>query len=655
MFAFLFAAALQSPDLTLSRGAELMGPFAGVQQRYWDVSEAEIDGSAPESSIPNLFALTGSAQRKVLLRFGSLDLATIRNSKIVDGTLVLGIVDKDHAHLKAVKVVKRPWMTPGVNVLVSQIRQPEPQKTKDGKIITPFAPGVNWTKAGGDTANWQSPGASATSDAEAVDAKIDIVGDTIRVSNLGPTLQYWKTHEGDNFGFLLEFSDETGLYSSFAPEMRPSLEIKLASAEVKDPHFWVSHEGNSVSLHSTEPINSLEVYRGVEKVSSDKATTVQIATDNPSKDPRGRLTKLVASFDDPSIPQEVVTIDPTAPWVNLTPHKQRIWNRWTIDQSYYSFARYGAQKYVNGQGEQDGAWPPVPGVEAFANDSHRMDTMFLPGLPMPLRTTRNPLNRQMVNVESGPLSMGQVDFLVNGTPQYPKVILAKLTNYDGRPLVDASVKMTTSGSETTDLKSDKNGTILISKLPLGAVGDIKFTVTTNGRTSTLTTPATTFSDIFARGTKSAGTMDMPFNLPLWPIADDTNLVASKPVSDSANSFPAQLVALVDDNPDTTYTLPANGWVQVDLGRDRTVGEIVFQGEVPKQFRVLVFGTTDKPDDADWWIDEVNSERFRTEYEVEGDLTYRPSPNSARYIRIQNLTDKPATLKGIKVFAAKRPD
>ena len=82
---------------------------------------------------------------------------------------------------------------------------------------------------------------------------------------------------------------------------------------------------------------------------------------------------------------------------------------------------------------------------------------------------------------------------------------------------------------------------------------------------------------------------------------------------------------------------------------------MFQGEVPKQLKVRIYGTTDKLDDADWWIDELDSDRFRREYEMPGDLMYRPTPNEARYVRIENLTGKPAKLKGIKIFAAKKPN
>ena len=262
MIPFLLSAYLQSPDLVLSRGIQLSGPFAGVNQQYWDVTDAEIDSRGADLSIPTIFALTGSPQRKVLIRFGSLDIATLRQSKIVDGTLVLTLAENDKASLKSVKVLKRPWLSPGVSVLSRRIQGKVQSKPLDPKEI-PFAPGVTWNRAGGDVSPWLSPGASNRDDAESIDEKISVKDGEIRISNLGPTLQYWKTHEGENYGFLLEFSGETGIWSSTSPEARPRLELKLEKATVKVPNLYVTHEGDAVSFHSAVPIKSLDVYREI--------------------------------------------------------------------------------------------------------------------------------------------------------------------------------------------------------------------------------------------------------------------------------------------------------------------------------------------------------------------------------------------------------
>ena len=617
--------------------------------QYWDVSEGEVDARGADFSIPTIFALTGNPQRKVLIRFGSLDLATKRNSKIVDGTLVLALTESDKSGLKSIKMLKRPWVTPGVSVLVRRIQGKDAAKP-DPKLI-PFAPGVTWNKAGGDTGNWQSGGAGGRDDAVSVDEKITVANGEIRISNLGSTLQYWKTHEGENYGFLLEFNSEVGIWSSTSPEARPRLELKLEAATVKDPHLTVSHAGDSVTFNSAEPIKSLEVFRGVNKLSTEMSSKFTLSPGTSSKDPRGSLVRVVANFQDSAVPQEVMTFDPTAPWVNQTVKGTRFWNSWCIDQTFYSFAKYGALKYVNGEGEKDE--PFLVGMQPYSTGSKMMETMLLGGLVVPVRPTRNPFVRQMSLMDAGPLTMAQVDYLMNGKLQYPRVILAKVVNIDDRPLEDVSISISAGGTEFKDLKSDKSGIFVMPKLPEGAIGDAVITATLNGVSQQMRTPLTSFSDLFARGNQLAISIDLPFNLCPWPVSSDTNLAEGKPVTDSAKSFPAQLVGLVDDDPATEYTLPAKGWVEVDLGRDRFLGEMVIQGEIPKQFKVKVYGTTDKVEQADLWIDEIDSAKFRQAYDIIGDMVYRPTPNAARYVRIENVTDQPAKLKGIKLFAAKK--
>lgn len=651
MIPFLLSALFQSPDLILSRGIQLTGPFAGVNQQYWDVTDGEMDARGADLSIPSLFALTGNQQRKVLLRFGSLDLAILRQSKIVDGTLVLTLAESEKSSLKAVKILKRPWLSPGISVLASRIQVKDPKNPADPKEI-PFAPGVTWNKAGGDVSPWLSPGASHRDDAGSIDEKITVKDGEIRITNLGPTLQYWKTHEGENFGFLLEFGGETGIWSSTSPEARPRLEIKLEKASVKDPQIFATHEGDSVTLRASAPIKNIEVFRGTSGQVTEPGPKFTLTPNNKSKDPRGALTRVVANFEDPAIPQEVMTFDPAAPWVKQSPTSTRIWNNWMVDQSYYSFAKYGALKYINGEGNKDE--PFLPDVQALASGSKLMETMLLGRLVFPVLPTRNPMVRQMAQIDGGGLSMAQVDLLMNGRLQYPKVVLAKTVSIDDRPLENVQITVTTPESETQDIKTDSSGLFMMPKLPAGAKGDVIFKATLNGVTQTLRTPLSTFSNLYARGNLQAISIDLPFNLSPWPINYDTNLVLGKPTSDGAKSFPAQLVGLVDDSLETEYTLPAMGWVEVDLGRDRSLGEIVFQGEVPKKFKVKVYGTTDKVEVADWWIDEIDSDKFRLAYNMPGDLTYHPNPNSARYVRIENLTNKPAKLKGIKIFAAKKP-
>jgi hypothetical protein len=153
----------------------------------------------------------------------------------------------------------------------------------------------------------------------------------------------------------------------------------------------------------------------------------------------------------------------------------------------------------------------------------------------------------------------------------------------------------------------------------------------------------------------AASIELPFNLPASEITRDTNLVFGKPTRDSANSFPAQLLGLNDDNDATTFTLAPKAWVEVDLGRDRLLGELELRGDVPEAFVVAVYGTTEKINESRPWIGESSlSTRLRHYPSLEpGTVIYRPRPIGGRYIRILNAGEKAAILKGIRLLATKR--
>jgi hypothetical protein len=153
----------------------------------------------------------------------------------------------------------------------------------------------------------------------------------------------------------------------------------------------------------------------------------------------------------------------------------------------------------------------------------------------------------------------------------------------------------------------------------------------------------------------AASIELPFNLPTSEITRDNNLVLGKPTRDSATSFPAQLLGLTDDSDATTYTLPPKAWVEIDLGRDRLLGEFELRGDLPEAFVVAVYGTTEKVNESRPWIGEPSlSTRLRNYPSTEaGTVVYRPRPTGGRYIRLLNAGEKSATLKGVRLFATKR--
>ena len=101
------------------------------------------------------------------------------------------------------------------------------------------------------------------------------------------------------------------------------------------------------------------------------------------------------------------------------------------------------------------------------------------------------------------------------------------------------------------------------------------------------------------------------------------------------------------------------WVEIDLGRDRTVGEIdlVAQpGTFWRKFDVMVYATGQRPEEALRWAREVDGDwTSRNRREVVSptrvSVPYRGAALRFRYLRIVNRSGGPGRLAEIKVIPA----
>ena len=648
MLSSLAFAAVAADTLILRRGVNVEGSPLG---RYWDVQEAQIDAEAPGLPIPTSFGLSGDAKRSILIRFGSLDLAVGEGKEVTDALIKFKLSDPEKAGISGVRLMKRPWLWPGVQALSKRIKAPV-----EGAEV-PFAPGVTWSKAGGDTGNWQAPGALGVEDSEKLSAKIEVKGDTVTISGLGSTLQYLKSHEGMNFGFLIECSAKTEVWSSLSPTDQPELHLTLAAKPSKSAKTWLTKNGDKITLNSDQPISAYRVFGGTQVSSlttiQGGATEVELKLPSPSrsKDSRNSIYRVVSTFGDGAIAANPILIDPNGTWLEVTPDTSRAWNLNSVDASTYSFAPIGATKHVNPLGKQDQVDLLKRLIPQDAPDENLTDISLLAALVPPARPTNEPLFKQLARPETGPLTMFQVDRLMNPTVAYPAVIILRAVTPEGDPLVGAKLRF----ANQPEMVTDKSGYAFPASPESGFVGSITVSAEIHGAKDSFSFSSAKLSNIYARGMTKAASIEVPFNLPASEITRDNNLVLGKPTRDSANSFPAQLLGLTDDNDGTTFTLAAKAWVEVDLGRDRLLGELELRGELPQAFLVAVYGTTEKVNDSRPWISEANlSDRLRYYPSTDPNFTvYRPKPMGGRYLRILNAGDKPATLKGIRLFATKR--
>ena len=166
------------------------------------------------------------------------------------------------------------------------------------------------------------------------------------------------------------------------------------------------------------------------------------------------------------------------------------------------------------------------------------------------------------------------------------------------------------------------------------------------------------ADLAARTPNEAVVLDLKFQISRAPINPNVNLALGKLITDSAKSFPAQLVALVDGNPSTSYNFPAEkqSWVEIDLGRDRVVGAIQIEADsMPKSFQILVRNTGDKLEDSIPWATEPDFEwtkQFQATPKTISNgkpVMYFYSPIQVRYIRLVNRSGGAGKISGITLM------
>jgi hypothetical protein len=156
-----------------------------------------------------------------------------------------------------------------------------------------------------------------------------------------------------------------------------------------------------------------------------------------------------------------------------------------------------------------------------------------------------------------------------------------------------------------------------------------------------------FVDTYHRGQKSIALMNLAFNLPSDPLDTGSNVAKGHAVSDSASDAAATLAALTDGALDQAVSLPAKAGssIELDLGRDRTIGEIRLfaKGEdFWNSFDISTYTTGQKPTEARPWSKEENwgwAYRNRADQDAKDptlrSVAYRGPSKRFRYIRITN--------------------
>lgn len=159
------------------------------------------------------------------------------------------------------------------------------------------------------------------------------------------------------------------------------------------------------------------------------------------------------------------------------------------------------------------------------------------------------------------------------------------------------------------------------------------------------------------------TLELRANLAASAV-ESTNLAQGRLVTDSVGGLPAQLAQATDGNDQTAIKLPekAGEWIEIDLGRDRVVGEVrltIPNGKKTwKAFDVMIYSTGQLATDAFRWAVESDAAWRMRAIEMPTasgtglELAYRARPQRIRYIRLVAKQAAPgAELGEIRVFGA----
>ncbi|RYE80167.1 MAG: hypothetical protein EOO74_02565, partial [Myxococcales bacterium] len=232
----------------------------------------------------------------------------------------------------------------------------------------------------------------------------------------------------------------------------------------------------------------------------------------------------------------------------------------------------------------------------------------------------------------------------------PKATLIRLTDLVGRSLAGLEVTLEQPGVPAVKMTTSSGGTLLLpSRGPDGPFGGLKpdlsngtitLRATQHGISETAFIKAWRLSDAYRRSGSPAVLMDVRMNLPMLALESETDLAKEKAATDSAGSDAAKLAAITDGDDATSVALPdkPGSWVEIDLGRDRTLGEIALRpGEGPfwVRYDISVYSTGGKPEEALIWASEPNSVWARRNRAEAGWVSYRSPVQRIRYVRIVN--------------------
>lgn len=315
----------------------------------------------------------------------------------------------------------------------------------------------------------------------------------------------------------------------------------------------------------------------------------------------------------------------------------------------------------------------------------RDDSLSIPGIPLPEygwvdrfadqfpmpesgllgKTEAALLNNMLgkIGAERKPLSFALPSsiifrcFTATGTPLAAADFVISAINADGTPGKQLyKGKTMDTGAVFYSAKSAGRDNIFDPIEPGSKSGFLLIEATKNGQKEQKYLPWTLLFEDGQRGKSPAASIEMRFQISDGAVDQENDSALGRPVEDGLSRFPAVLNSVVDGKLDTGVDMPKSGapyWIEVDLGRDKMIGEVelTFKGDPFAQFSIVITKTGQTPDSGTPWIKEGNG-LFRAAMSQQGTdglvrLKYRGATSLGRYIRIVPTVNGPTQLVDVK--------
>ena len=347
---------------------------------------------------------------------------------------------------------------------------------------------------------------------------------------------------------------------------------------------------------------------------------------------------------------------------------------------------------------------PYPGVSGFGDT--RFEGLIPPGIPMLYAPVASPLFDNVVVEATDLLSATEasaINMAIGKSAKerlgvlwdQPATSILRAVDMTGKPLDGAELsffqleggKMPDAPTQTIVTK--EGGTVILQnqeipsgvmdsealhqlkKNPFGAIradgtnGTILVRALINGEIEWGWLKAWQFVDAYHRGNRAAAIIEIRFNAPSGPLDRSTHLAKGRLAKNSADDLPAKLAGFTDGDPATEAELgPKPGdWIEIDLGRDRPIGEIALvfkKAEMPKQFDIQAYATGQSAPDRDTWVKDLNFDWTLSNRGIENSdgtvtIPYRGPLTRSRYIRIVNRSGGVGKVGEIRVTPLKAED